>query len=150
MKENTDEPKTESQTGENAPVKNWLDDATDVEFDITYLGIPGARPVKWFCKILQTSEEKEIRQKHFAQTSEKQLESRHAYNVEMLSRVASRPPENLPGFDEMFAIHDGDLQKTIYAILISATPARIMLANDSLNYYTTINQPMEFYSGLKS
>lgn len=132
---------------------NWLD-ATELTVPITYLGIFGAKPVNFFFSILMSEAEKELRQKHFALPDEEQPAARHRYNVEMISKLSTRAPEGLPGFDEALeqARTGGEdftdlqrIQAAIYAVLISETPARVKLADDTLTYYTTINQPAEFF-----
>lgn len=129
---------------------NWLD-ATDIKTPITYLGIEGAATVNFYFDILMSETEKELRQKHFALPETEQPAARHKYNVEMISRLASRRPENLPGFDAAFeAKKAGQSEReaiaaAIMEVLSPETPVRVKLADDALNYYTTINQPAEFF-----
>lgn len=143
------EPKKENETNTTAPGKkaapvfNFMT-ATDIRVPITYLFFEPAATVEFFCRLLLNDEEIELRQKHFALDPAAKKAAEKAYNVAILSKVATRPPTGLPGFE-----YDPDggisLETAIADYFADPSPMFGKLAADAVNYYTTISQPAEFF-----
>ena len=142
---------------ENPIVKknNDIDILNLQNFDVTltYGWLP--ETISFPSKILLSLDEKEIRQKFYAQTAEKQAAGKHEFNVEMICLLVTDKPRNLPGFDALFDetenVQPGTsgqksrLKIALYNYFSRENDIIKNIADDFFNQHTRETQPAEFF-----
>lgn len=147
-KEKDETKATDGGDGDGAATFDFMT-AVDIAVPLTYLFFTPAAQVCFYCKIVMTETEKEIRQKHFGKPDDERAATRHAYNVEMLSKISTKPPTGFVNFPNNFAdpLQPSimELQNAILNYFREPIPMNVRVCDDALNYYTTILQPAEFF-----
>lgn len=144
MSENKETKDADATSDKPEPNFNFMD-SSDVRIPLTYTLFQPFVQVAFFCKIILSETEKEIRQKHFALSLDEQANAEHAYNVEMLSKMATRAPEGFPGFEQHLKDCFNDLEVAVTTYFSEPRPMSITICRDALNSYTTLTQPAEFF-----
>jgi hypothetical protein len=116
--------------------------------ELTYNFLPAT--IRFKMRMLLNAEEKNARQKHYAQPVEKQNATQHLYNVEMISTLTEEIPEGLPGFNALLmqtgAAGEKDrLKQALRDYFLRDAPVLVLIATDLMNDYTRRTQPDEFF-----
>lgn len=102
------------------------------------------------CKMALDQDDKEARQAFYALPDGDQATGQHRYYVDFLSRIVTRRPEGLPGFDELLPELDGgvkrsDIANAVKAYFETGEPILKKIAADAVDQYNRITQPEEFF-----
>lgn len=120
-------------------------DITEVEVPVTYPFLNGV-VMKFFFRPILDKEEKESRQAFFAKTEEERSHLQHDHNVKMLASLATRLPENVPGFAETYTADNlGEVKIAINHFFSGDNVMKQKLVDDALTLYFTQMQPKEFF-----
>lgn len=118
-------------------------DLTEIEITLTYPFLNQAKPMRFFLRPILSKEEKEARQTFFGLTEMEQEEKRHEHNVNLLSTLSVKLPENVP----TFPIYNGvvSLDTAIKEFFSGTNAMKIKVVEDTLNLYFQKTQPQEFF-----
>lgn len=106
------------------------------------------------CKMALDQDDKEARQAFYALPDGDQAAGQHRYYVDFLSRIVTRRPEGLPGFDELLpgsgpgtaaGVTMADVSNAIKAYFETGEPILKKIAADAVDQYNRITQPEEFF-----
>lgn len=112
---------------------------------LTYVFTDPITSLRFFCKLAMNADEIEARQTFYKQPDGDQAAGQHAYNVDMLSRIQTRPPE-IPGFPEYVKDRGfDDWRNGFIAFLAEPTPMAVKIASEAFEMYNRIAQPSEFF-----
>jgi hypothetical protein len=119
---------------------------TEIPVTLTYTGF-GAPPFTFFLRPCLNEEEQALRQTMLALSDKEREAGKHAHNVEMVARLATRTPEGIVNFS-------GDIRKHFALGPVEdkgAEQRNLMkrkVVNDVLTRYYSLTQPSEFFRGL--
>lgn len=153
----------ENSANQQKSIAGNANDAFDVfnvnSFDLTitlgYLAAPIIFPVR----ILQTVEEKEARQNFYAQKPGLIASGKHLYNCEVIAKLCTDAPRNLPHFEELYNETAGEpgaagndpksrLKKAIFDYFNRDSAFLVELADMVVNQHTRETQPGELFRGV--
>lgn len=115
---------------------------TETPITLTYkdLGVP---PITFYLRPFLNKEEQDLRQAHAGLPDEDRARAQHAYNVEALVRLSTKPPTGLPGVNGK-----KDFAEGLRALLLEPSPMKVKVVEDAMTRYYRVTQPAEFFRSL--
>lgn len=152
----------EQQETKELPASNAGKGATgffqrsDIPVSLTYRWTDPPTTITFYCKLALADDDSKARQAFFALPDDDREKATHQYNIDLLCRLLTRKPENLPGFDDFLLQYEDVndrpklefVRNAISAYLggtVDPTPMQKRVAGDAVEMYFRAVQPAEFF-----
>ena len=113
-------------------------DQTDIEIPLTYAFLPDV-VMRFFMRLQMNKEAIEANQAFLGLTQTEREAKDHENNVALLSSLATKHPEGVPGYKA-----GDDVKVSIYAFFSGDNPMKKKVCVDVLNKYFRLVQPKEY------
>jgi hypothetical protein len=118
-------------------------DMDNIPVRLTYGFTDPATVITFYCKLALADDDRDARQKFYAQPDAEQAAGLHAYYVDLLARITVRQPEGLPGFDFPAGTEVAAAIREFFADAGNAMKRKIVA--DAVEQYNRITVPAEFF-----